>query len=236
MAQAGIHGLVGVAARRWAPPRDWLLLGLVLGTMLPDADNIAVAVAIVAGRSTEGLHRTFTHSLFTVVAIVVVFDVVARATGRARWRDLGLGLGAGVLTHIGLDLLVWFNGVELLWPLPVWVNLWAGYSPPEWWRLLMMPAEFLAFALFLGWLYLLARGAGTNRGSWRWLRRWTAVQLLLFIIFTILVYTMEAGFLVPYGAAYLLSLGLVIALTIRLRQTIAATSASAPLQRAANDG
>jgi membrane-bound metal-dependent hydrolase YbcI (DUF457 family) len=31
---------------------------------------------------------------------------------------VGLGLGIGILMHILLDLLVWFNGVEILWPIP----------------------------------------------------------------------------------------------------------------------
>ncbi len=64
MAQAGIHGMVAMAVRKWTPSRKWLMLGIVLGNILPDADNIAVAIATLTGKSTEGLHRTFTNSLF----------------------------------------------------------------------------------------------------------------------------------------------------------------------------
>ena len=56
MAQAGIHGLAGMAVRKWTPSREWLMTGIVLGNLLPDADNLAVAVATVAGLPTEGLH------------------------------------------------------------------------------------------------------------------------------------------------------------------------------------
>ncbi len=66
MAQAGIHGIVAIAVRKWTPSRKWLMLGIVLGNILPDADNLAVAIATLTGKSTEGLHRTFTHSLFFV--------------------------------------------------------------------------------------------------------------------------------------------------------------------------
>ena len=49
--------------------------------------SLAVAVATVTGGSTEGLHRTFTHSLFTVAAVVIVFCAVAAATRRPGcWR------------------------------------------------------------------------------------------------------------------------------------------------------
>jgi membrane-bound metal-dependent hydrolase YbcI (DUF457 family) len=222
MAQAGIHGMVGLAVRKWTPKREWLMLGIVLGNLVPDADNLAVAMATVTGHSTEGLHRTFTHSLFAVAAVIAVFCVVGRTTGRPRWSNLGLGLGIGILMHILLDLLVWFNGVEILWPLPSWVNLWEGVTPPEWWRKLMMPVEFLFFALFFVVLDVTARKRSTDLEFLHTLRVWAMVQGVLFVIFTVLVYTMEKGFMTPYGALYLLSLGLPFGITVRMRETVEA--------------
>lgn len=200
------------------------MLGTVLGNLLPDVDNLAVAVATVGGMPTEGLHRTFTHSLFTIAATIVVFYCVAWATKYARWSNLGLGLGIGVLMHILLDLLVWFNGVEILWPIPSWVNLWKYVTPPEWWSKLMMPVEFLFFGLFLALLGVKARRASTDESHLRTLRVWSIVQVALFVVFIVLAYTMERGFLVPYGALYLLSLGLVFGTTIRMRRTVEAVT------------
>jgi membrane-bound metal-dependent hydrolase YbcI (DUF457 family) len=224
MAQAGIHSMVGMAVRKWTPTREWLMLGIVLGNPLPDADNLAVAVATVTGQSTEGLHRTFTHSLFTVAAVIAVFYAVGRIADRPRWFNLGLGLGIGILMHILLDLLIWFNGVEILWPLPSWVNLWENVTPPEWWSKLMMPAEFLFLALFFVLLDVTARKRSTDLGFLRTLRVWTGVQGVLFVVFTVLVYTMEKGFMTPYGALYLLSLGLAFGITLRMRETIEAVA------------
>jgi membrane-bound metal-dependent hydrolase YbcI (DUF457 family) len=225
MAQAGMHGIVGLAVRRWAPKREWLMLGIVLGSMVPDADNLAVAVATVAGRSTEGLHRTFTHSLFTVAAVIALFYVVAWIVRRPRWGYWGLGLGVGVLMHILLDLVVWFDGVEILWPLPSWINLWEGVTPPKWWSKLMMPVEFLFFALLFVVLGMMARKQGSNSDYMRTLRMWTAVQGVLFVVFTVLVYTMERGFMTPFGGMYLLSLELAFGVVIRMRETIEVAAA-----------
>jgi membrane-bound metal-dependent hydrolase YbcI (DUF457 family) len=222
MAQAGIHSMVGMAVRKWTPDREWLMLGIVLGNLLPDADNLAVAAATLTGRSTEGLHRTFTHSLFTVAAVIIVFYAIAWATNRPRWSNLGLGLGAGNLMHILLDLLVWFNGVEILWPIPSWVNLWSNVTPPQWWSKLMMPIEFLFFALFFVLLDVTARKRGTNGAFLRPLRVWIWVQGVLFVVFTVLVFTMEKGFMTPFGALYLLSLGLAFGVTLRMRETVEA--------------
>jgi membrane-bound metal-dependent hydrolase YbcI (DUF457 family) len=198
------------------------MLGIVLGNIWPDADNLVVAVATVARLPAEGLHRTFTHSLFTVAAVIVAFHIVAWATKRPRWGNLGLGLGIGILMHILLDLLIWFNGVEILWPIPSWVNLWSNVTPPEWWSKLMMPAEFLFFALFFLLLDVTARKRDTDGGFLRTLRMWTVVQGVLFVVFTVLVYTMGQGFMIPYGVLYLLSLGLAFGVTIRMRETVEA--------------
>ena len=115
MAQAGIHSMLGVAVQKWTPARRWLMLGIVLGNLMPDMDNFAVAAATLTGNSTEGLHRTFTHSLFFVAGIFIVFYVIGLLTKKSEIGNLGIGLGIGVLMHILLDLLIWFNGVEILW-------------------------------------------------------------------------------------------------------------------------
>ena len=222
MAQAGIHSMLGVAVKKWSPARKWLMLGIVLGNLLPDADNLAVAVATLTGNPTEGLHRTFTHSLFFVAAIIIVFYGIAWATKKGEIGNLGIGLGIGVLMHILLDLLIWFNGVEILWPLDSWINLWEGFTLPEWWSKLMMPIENLFFAFFFLTLASIAHKQKTNEDFLPKLRIWTWVQGILFIVFLVMVFTMESGFMTIFGAVYLLSLGLAFGITIRMRNTVEA--------------
>ena len=224
MAQAGIHGLIGTAVRKLTPVRTWLMLGIVLGNLLPDADNLAVAVATVLKLPTEGLHRTFTHSLFTVVAVMVVFYLIGVLVKQPRWGYLGVGLGVGILMHILLDLLLWFNGVEILWPIPSWVNLWGSYTPPVWFDKLMMSTEFLFFALFFVGLAGIAHRRSTDQEYLGKLRIWTWIQAALFVVFTVLVYVVQKGFMTPYGAVYLLSLALAIGVTIRMRKTVEAVA------------
>lgn len=133
---------------------------MILGNLLPDADNLAVAVTTLTGGSTEGLHRTFTHSLFFVALLIVVFFCISLIAKSKRWNYLGWGLGIGVLMHILLDLLVWFNGVEVLWPLNSWVNLWPNIVMPDWWTKQMLPLENAALALFLSIWRLWHAGMG----------------------------------------------------------------------------
>jgi len=225
MAQAGIHGLIGTAVRKLTPARLWLMLGIVLGNLIPDTDNLAVAVATVMKLPTEGLHRTFTHSLSMVMAVVVIFFLVGVLTKKPRWTNLGVGLGVGILMHILLDLLLWFDGVQILWPVPYWFNLWGNYTPPVWFDKLMMSAEFLFFALFFVGLAGIARKRLTDQAYLGKLNVWSWIQGALFVVFTVLVYVMQKGFMTTYGATYLLSLGLAIGVTIRMRDTVEAVAA-----------
>jgi len=222
MAQAGIHGMVAAAVRKYVPGKEWLMLGIVLGNIFPDMDNLAVAVAAVAKLPTHGLHRTFTHSLFTIVFAVAVFYLVAALTQKPRWKNFGLGFGIGILMHVLLDLVIWFNGVEVLWPLHSWVNLWEGFQVPDWLDKFLLPAEFLCFGLFFLVLASLARKHQTDAGYLSRLRVWTALQFLLFLAFTVMVYAMDKGFMTIYGAVYLLSLFLAFGIVIRMRETVEA--------------
>ena len=215
MAQAGIHGMVGLAFQKVFPKREWLVFGLVLGNLFPDADNLAVAVATVMKLPTDGLHRTFTHSLFTVLFLFGVFYLVGKLTKQSRWINFGMGFSLGVLLHILLDLVVWFNGVELLWPLPGWVNFWEGVSPKIWFEKLMLPLEFLFFALFFFFLERLQ--AKMEKPPVKWLKFWIIVQSGLFILFTFLVNFIDQAFMTIYGLVYLLSLGLAWGVTIKMR-------------------
>jgi hypothetical protein len=224
MAQAGLHALVAAAVRKITPKREWLVLGIFLGSLFPDLDNYSVAVATVARLQTvgHGLHRTFTHNIFTILAAVIIFFIVAQVLKQPRWTYLGVGLGIGIGLHIALDLLIWFNGVELLWPLGGWVNLWDGVKPPEWFAKLLDPAEFLFFALYFAWLIKAARVHKTNADYLGVLRRWTMVMVGLLVIFTPLAYLLSKGFLTIFGFFYLVSSTAAFVMTIRMRQTIEA--------------
>jgi membrane-bound metal-dependent hydrolase YbcI (DUF457 family) len=90
------------------------MLGIIIGSLFPDMDNFAVAVATVARLNTQGLHRTFTHSLFAILTAVVVFLVIARLRKSPRWANLGLGFAMGIALHMALDLLISITGAFII--------------------------------------------------------------------------------------------------------------------------
>jgi hypothetical protein len=224
MAQAGMHGLVGMAVKKMAGKKEWLLLGILLGSFIPDMDNLGVAIATLTGKSTEGIHRTLTHSVFFVVAVIAVFYLIGQMKKDARWTNLGLGLGLGILLHSLLDLFLWFDGVYLFWPIGGEINFWANTTPPAWFMTFMGPAEFLFIGLYLWVLGTWARKTSMDGEFMKTHRVWLILAAALFIIFTPLAYIMTKGFLTIFGAFYLFSLFMAFFVTIRMRKTVEAAT------------
>jgi membrane-bound metal-dependent hydrolase YbcI (DUF457 family) len=222
MPQAGVHAIVGMVARKWMPQKEWLLLGIVLGNMFPDLDNFAVAYATLTRSDTHGLHRTFTHSIFTVIATIILFALIAALTKNQKWNHFGIGFGTGILMHILLDLILWFNGVELLWPIRYELNFWSWFTMPDWLKIILDAGEFLAFSLYFLLLGSLARHQNTDterRGS---SRTWAYIEFSLFILFAVLFFSIGTKGLqnTIFGALYLLSMIIAIVVTIQMRKTV----------------
>lgn len=226
MAQAGIHGMVGMLTRKWTGTREWLLLGAILGGLVPDMDNLGVAVATLMknpiAEGTDGIHRTLTHSIFPMAIVVIAFYFIGVWKKDSRWSNLGLGMGLGMLLHSLLDLLIWFNGVALFWPIPLWINFWANTTPPEWFMKFMDPAEFLCLGLYLWMLGNWARKFGTDGEFLGRHQMWMWLEFVLFIIFTPIFLLVEKGYYTFYGALYLFSLFMTFIVTIRMRKTVEA--------------
>lgn len=224
MPQNGIHAIAGVAVRKWMPQKEWLLLGVVLGNMAPDLDNLAVAYATLAKLpDPESYHRTFTHSIFTVAVMAALFYIVAAVAKNQKWNNFGTGFAIGILMHIVLDLVLWFNGVPLLWPLNTnELNFWSWFVKPAWLQILLDTGEFLFFGLYFLLLGSLSRKNNTDSARIPALRTWAYIQFGLFALFTFLFFFMPTiGLLVTiFGAMYLVSLIAAMILTIKMRKTV----------------
>jgi membrane-bound metal-dependent hydrolase YbcI (DUF457 family) len=217
-----------MAVRKWTSKREWLILGIVAGNLLPDLDALALGYATFAGKDTHGLHRTFSHSIVVILGLVAVFYLISAVSKRSRIGYLGLGLGIGMLMHALLDLVIWFRGVEIFWPFYGEINFWSGITTPAWWyNTFEVAVEFLLLALFFMFLANLARKQGTDSGFLKRLKGWTWVQFVLFLIFIVLVYTWD-GYYLFWGIAYTLSLILALSVIVKMRKTIEGIGISAP--------
>lgn len=223
MPQNGIHAIVGVASRKWMPKKERLLLGVALGNMFPDLDNLVVAYATLARPpDPEGFHRTFTHSVFTIIFMLLLFYVTAALTKNEKWKNFGFGFSAGILMHILVDLVLWFNGVELLWPLRYELNFWSWFVTPPWLKILLDTGEFLAFGLYFLLLGSLARKSNTDAERQGTSKTWAYIEFALFVLFTVLFFILGTSGLQyqVFGALYLISLVAAMAITIQMRSAV----------------
>ena len=223
MAQAGLHALVGVVTQKMSVRKTWLFLGVLLGSMFPDMDNYLVAIGTVTGVENPGevFHRTFTHSVFTILFMILVFFVVGAVRKDDRWRNLGVGFGVGIALHMLLDLVIWYNGVPLFWPLGTELNFWEGVEKPALLEKLLNPAELLFFGLFFFWLLRSAQNTNTNVPLRPVVRMWMNVMFFLFFLFAFLAFMNLGGFTktldMIYGVVYLVGLTAAFFYTIKMR-------------------
>jgi hypothetical protein len=135
-----------------------------------------------------------------------------------------MGFGLGILMHILLDLIAWFNGVALLWPIHFELNFWSGFTVPPALQILLDTGEFLAFGLFFALLSSLANRHQTDQARLGSLRIWMYVQFGLFLLFTFLFFFMPTLPLLYtiYGALYLVSLIAAMIITVQMQKTVEA--------------
>jgi hypothetical protein len=122
-----------------------------------------------------------------------------------------------------LDFVLWFNGVDLFWPLGGEINFWANSNPPAWFMTFLEQAsEFLFFGLFLWVLGIWARKYSTDAEFMGKQRMWMWLEFALFAIFTAgLIFGKE--YKTISGALYLFSLFMTFFVTIRMRKTVEAS-------------
>jgi len=226
MPQPGLHGLFALSVLRLRPAPRGFALGLMAGALLPDLDTYPQGVAVVLGmdpaRAEALFHRTLTHSLFFAIGVALVLAGSARLRGdRARMAFAGGWLLGSVGLHILPDLLAWFDGVGILWPL--WsVNLWASVVLPDPVQNLLRAANFCAFAAYLFLLGKEAQRRGMGERELASLRKEVKVQLGFGALFTPLAFLLPASqYNFLDGAAFLLwAYPRVLWITWRMRSVV----------------
>ncbi len=236
MAQIGVHAILGLyLGARLGMGRPWLRGGLVLGSVLPDADLLPAAAAyIVDQREFYLLRQPFTHSIAAALLPLVVCALIGRSRG-PNYIHLGLGLSLGVLLHSVTDVFLWYTPVDVLWPLSVLgfptVDLWRGARPSQLVANLLGAGEAVAFLVYYLCLYSEAHGRGLNRDFMASLRLLIVVHAVLSGLFATLAFFLSSSsFLLAVYSPFILLFGPVsIYATVRLWPTIEARTATPQL-------
>lgn len=171
--------------------------GIFLGCVLPDVDIYAEVVAsFIDEYFAAKLHRTLLHSVITAFFLLLLFvfmekiihkkqrnmyDIEAimddermlalsgsdSITPRIDLSIFGIGLFAGMISHIMLDIVFWFSPIDLLYPLSLFdiaqpVNAWT-YRPPQVATTILTLSEPFFFAFFFT---VLRMSVARKLGKW----------------------------------------------------------------------
>jgi membrane-bound metal-dependent hydrolase YbcI (DUF457 family) len=168
-----------------------LRYGLVLGSVVPDLDFVPLAAVYLFNPTlARSFHRSASHSLLLPLGVLVISTMLYLFTKRRAVLGWGIGLAIGLALHLLLDVLFWFDQVQILWPVDIWgisttVDLWRNHMPPEIVVLLVGPAaEFLFYGLFF---YFLRRRALHHQIDTNLTPGLAKLELLLYFVFAVYV-------------------------------------------------
>ncbi len=121
MPPTGFHGLLGLLlASRLDSKHDYIRVGLVTGSVIPDLDLLGSVLIYLLTFDTDltiAFHRSVTHSLVVISLIIVIgiFASLSSESARIMFFPFIIGLTVGMVIHVALDLF-YFDGVTLFWP------------------------------------------------------------------------------------------------------------------------
>lgn len=237
MAQSGLHALAGAyIARAWVKTEDsisgrakagGLKLGVVLGALLPDVDFFLLGPLYLFNTTLAvTMHRSFTHSLLFTLVIVGVVWLMAHARRSDHLKSLAWGLGVGILSHMVLDVAMWFGGIQWLWPLgyvgvPQELNLWRWLTVPREVSNLLGALDYLCFGLYYVYLGRAARRLATDQAFLGRLGWFTRLQWVLTVVFIGLAFVLGGWFDVAHYALFIVFFfPLSLYVTVKMRATI----------------
>lgn len=122
MAPTGFHGLLGLfIASKLNPKYNYIKIGLVAGSVIPDLDllgSILIFILTADTKLTIAFHRSVTHSLVVILSILLISYLANLRFESVHliYFPFILGFVAGMFIHITVDMF-YFDGVTLFWPL-----------------------------------------------------------------------------------------------------------------------
>lgn len=204
--------------------------GLVLGNIIPDADFFLLAPTyLFDSRLALSMHRTWSHSVLVQGAVSLLLLWLWARSDPAR-RSFVKGLWLGMLMHCAADVLMWFTGIDLLWPLGRWglpsrVDLWSWFAPPGWLSNLLGAFDYLAFALFFAYLARVAVERGVDLDMVPRVRLANRALYVLLAVFTVLSFALAGSpglyNVLDYAFFIVVFLPVEIWVLLRMRETIA---------------
>lgn len=208
MPQAGAHAIIGFYGSRLIKSKKGFIPGAVMGSILPDIDIFMAAFSFVfldVPDPEHYFHRKATHSLFFIMFVYLLFQIIGELRSSKSIQYWGKGLAFGIFLHILADSFLFLHGIQPLWPLTLEWDLWKYYSPLPMVSNTLLSLEFLFFRILAWILIQFSIQADSIQHNWflPWLAKWQKIELYLFILFIGLTLINISWFNIVFGIFYL---------------------------------
>jgi len=226
MAQAGIHAYFAFAIKNKLPSKRWFFISFLIGSILPDIDIILIPITSLFLNFEESIfliHRTFTHSLISVIIIYLLLLIFYEIKKDKKYIIIANGFCLGCLAHIFLDIFLWFEPIHLLWPLPIkHIDLFQYIKLPYLFKIFLLALEFILFRA-LAWRLteIIINNPNKNGYLINRLSSIMKIELFYLIIFIIsAIYFNEKYVYYVFSVLYIHSLIMIIWILYQMRESI----------------
>ena len=228
MAQAGLHAYIAFLMKGKLPTRKWFFTSFLIGSIIPDIDIILVSFAsffLTLDDSIFLLHRTFTHSVISVLIIYLLLLVVYEIKKDIKFVIIANGFCLGCLCHIFIDIFLWFEPIHILWPLPTnHINIFNEIKLSYLLKTFLLAVEFFLFRI-LAWkmIKIIIANPFKNGRLLNALSKLMKIELFYLIVFIIsAIFVNEKYIYYIFSILYVHSLVMIISILYQIRNSIEA--------------
>jgi len=239
MAQIGAHAYISVLIRKKLSYRKWFFPGFLLGSILPDIDYFFSKIHEIINIPSylSFLNKTFAHSILSTVIIYLLLLIVYELKKDKSILHLANGLILGIFLHISIDILFFFEKIDLFWPLPInSIYLWDKNLPIYIYKLILA-LEFVFFRWFAHYsIDMILHHPGKNRALIKVQTLWMKLELSFTAIFIICLYYLEIqNVLIVFYLGYIPSMFMMFYTIIKIWDSLDAFSKDIMINKKSED-
>jgi len=227
MAQAGLHAYIGLLARNKFPSKKWLFTSFLIGTIIPDIDLILIPLGLLLQFNIEEsiflFHRTFSHSLITLLVIYLLFLIIYEIKKKVNLLYICNGFCLGILLHIIIDIFLWFKPIHVFWPLPInKIHFFQSIKLSYTLKTFLLSMEFFLFRVF-AWklINIIIKHPSKNVRAIKHLSQFMKIELIFLITFIISSIILNQKYILHlFWIFYVPSLIFIIIILLRMKDSI----------------
>ena len=215
MSLTGTHAYISILIKNKLSYGKWFFVSFLFGSIIPDIDYFFSKLHLLFNIPyfLSLLNKTFFHSIITVTLVYLILLILYEIKKNKKHLHMANGILLGMSLHILLDIFLWYDKIDVFWPLPVEnVHIWSSITLSKNLSILILSLEFLFFRIF-AWhtITSILNHPGENKHLISPLTTWMKTQLYIIIIFIISSYFLSIYYIyIIFFIGYIPSLFMMI--------------------------